>query len=39
MPIQHHGHKAGECAKPATHDDKRCDPCREAESKEATDAI
>ena len=27
-----HDHKAGECDKPATREDKRCDDCREAEA-------
>ena len=38
-PSGNHGHKAGECDKPATREDKRCDPCREAEEKEAMQAV
>src|SRR5262245_6038884 len=38
-PSTNHGHKPNECHKAATREDKRCDACREAEAKEATDDV
>src|SRR5262245_66024923 len=38
-PSTNHGHKPNECHKAATREDKRCDDCREAEAKEATDDV
>jgi hypothetical protein len=38
-PTRGHGHAPGQCDKPATREDERCDVCRDLEAKQAAEAV